>query len=189
MELAPWEQEELEQWKGGQAEAPEAREASPPGLSGEVLRTHVNRSPAPSDTAPNYEPPRPTLPPQPLKTQAERNKSKSQDMGATLQKVRDNLLSIVLLVALAASCFVFYSSCSVFVIPPTDGRPGGATLITADMPGLNFVDSAEGFLTRHQGNATPSARAAMIENITKSAKIYVELPYFGWLHRLTTRSR
>ena len=186
VDLAPWEQEELEQWKGGGTKAPDAEEARPTDLSGETLRTHVSRTPIPSSAAPDYEPPRPTLPRQPLKTQATSKQSKTQELSPGLQKVRDNALSIIVLVALAAFAFVFYSNCSVFVIAPSNTHPNGATLITSHLSGLKFIDSAEGFLTRHQGSVTPSARAAMIGNVTEGAKVYLELPHFGWLHRYTT---
>ena len=186
MDLAPWEKEELEQWKGGQAKEPEVEEARPTELSGETLRTHVSRSPTPSATTPDYEPPRPTLPPQPLRTQTDKHKPRTQELSPGLQKVRDNALSIVMLVALTAFSFVFYTNCSVFIVTPTDTDPKGATLITSRLSGLNFIDSAEGFLTRHQGTVTPSSRSAMVDNITGSAKVYVELPYFERLHRYTT---
>ena len=189
MDLAPWEQEELEKWKGGAAKAPDAEESRPTGLSGETLRTHVSRSATPSTAIPDYQPPRPTLPPQPLRTQTTSKQRKTQELGPGLQRVRDNALSIVMLVALAAFGFVFYSSCSIFVVTPTDADPKGATLITSRLSGLNFIDSAEGFLTRHQGNVTPSARSAMIGSITDSAKVYLELPHFGWLHRFTIRGK
>lgn len=188
VDRAPWEQEEIDQWKGEVTKVPDAEETRPTDLSGEKLRTHVSRAPTASSIAPNYEPPRPTLPPQPLKTQAER-KSQRQEPGVGLQWVRDSALSIVILVALAAFGIVFYSNCSIFVVAPTDAHPNGATLITNRLSGLNFIDSAEGFLTRHQGTVTPSARTAMADHIAESARIYMELPYFGRLHRFTTRGK
>ena len=184
MNLVQWEREEQQKSEMtglGSSEEPTLKPVRMEFSLGEPrIYADPTRIPDPSELIT----PRPTLRPREEGPETPQKSKKARSNSFRMEK--SNRGSIVLLAVLLVCGFLFYSQCSLFIVPPTASMPQGATLIIKRLSNLDFVDSTDAFLMRYQGGVNAGNRTAVADQILGTAKIRARLPYVDLLYRYST---
>jgi hypothetical protein len=94
--------------------------------------------------------------------------------------------TVIVLLIILATCLVFYTQFTIFVIQPIGALPEGKTLIISRLNKTEFIDSADAMCERLQGGVNLLCRGAMMGAVAEKATIYARLPYSEWLYHVST---
>lgn len=86
---------------------------------------------------------------------------------------------------IAVPLLAYLAGVRIFVIQPIGAIPEGVTVIVADVPGLNAIDSPDAFCERETGSVSLLCRGAVAGRVAQDGTILARLPYMGFLYALT----
>lgn len=85
------------------------------------------------------------------------------------------MFRLLLLLLVGAALAVWLFGVRVFVVPPIGALPPGVTLIVANAPGLQLVDSADAMCARTMGYVTVLCRGMGLAAMTKTTSFQISL--------------